>query len=115
MVRLRRFVGRENRPSKMQKLLYWVHLDREPKTHATSTQTRTATNSNIMESVMDVAAVLREVEAWPIEDRLIESGFAPTLTDEQRLELDRRLDSLASAPGDVIPFEEIEDHVKRAG
>jgi putative addiction module component (TIGR02574 family) len=78
-----------------------------------------------MGGFMDVAAVLKEVEAWPVEDRirfvetlwnrLLESGFSPTLTDAQRSELDRRLDGLTANPGDVMTFEAIEGHVKRAG
>ena len=50
---------------------------------------------------MDVTAVLREVERWPVEDRirlveevwdrLVDQGHEPELTDEFKAELDRRL------------------------
>jgi putative addiction module component (TIGR02574 family) len=72
---------------------------------------------------MDMAAVLREVNHWPIEerlrlveaiwDRMIESGADPELTESQRKELDRRLEALDFNPDDVIPWESVQEFVRR--
>lgn len=72
---------------------------------------------------MDMAAALSEVETWPADeqfeliqrvwDRLAESGWQPTLSDDQRAELDRRLDDLEQNPHNVVTWDEIVDHVSR--
>ena len=72
---------------------------------------------------MDMATVLREIDGWPMEDRLrlveqvwdrlIEAGGEPALTQAQREELDRRLDALQGHPDEVIPWGEVQAHVRR--
>jgi putative addiction module component (TIGR02574 family) len=72
---------------------------------------------------MDMAAVLKAIEVWPAEeqielaqqiwDKLAESGWQPELTDEQKAELDRRLDALDANPNDVVTWESIVQHVRR--
>ena len=72
---------------------------------------------------MNMAAALKEIETWPADeqielvqrvwDRLIESGWQPTLTEEQKAELDRRLDALEANPADVVSWESIVEHVRR--
>jgi putative addiction module component (TIGR02574 family) len=71
---------------------------------------------------MDLTTVLREVDSWPVEerirlvqevwDRLADGGVEPELTDEQKAEFDRRLADLDSNPDDVVTWEEIERHVR---
>ena len=66
---------------------------------------------------MDLKTVLTETDSWPVEDRLrlvhelwdrmIDQGFEPELTDEQKAELDRRLADDDAAPGDVVPWEDV--------
>jgi len=66
---------------------------------------------------MDLKTVLTETDSWPVEDRLrlvhelwdrmVDQGFEPALTEEQRAELDRRLGADDAAPGDVVPWEEV--------
>jgi putative addiction module component (TIGR02574 family) len=66
---------------------------------------------------MDINAVLQEVGAWPIADRLrlvhevwdglVDGGYEPGLTDEQKAELDRRLAEDDAAPDDVVPWDEV--------
>jgi putative addiction module component (TIGR02574 family) len=72
---------------------------------------------------MDKAKALREIERWPLDDqiefvqtvweRIVQSGWQPRLTQEQEVELDRRLDDLDANPGNVVTWEEIIDHVRR--
>jgi putative addiction module component (TIGR02574 family) len=72
---------------------------------------------------MDLAAVLREVDAWPIEERLdlveavwqkiVDAGGEVPLTENQKLELDRRLAALEAAPEDVVPWEAVKEHLRR--
>jgi putative addiction module component (TIGR02574 family) len=72
---------------------------------------------------MDMASVLREVDSWPVEerirfiqtvwDRMIDSGDEPELTDAQRAELDRRLAALDALPEDVIPWDAVQQHLSR--
>ena len=72
---------------------------------------------------MDLTAVLKEIDTWPAEDqealvqqvwgKLADSGWVPTLTDVQKLELDRRIDDLEAHPEDVVTWEQIVDHVRR--
>jgi putative addiction module component (TIGR02574 family) len=72
---------------------------------------------------MDMTAVLREVESWPVEERIqlveaiweriIETGAEPELTEAQRAELDRRLAALEAAPEDVVSWEAVQEYVRR--
>lgn len=72
---------------------------------------------------MDMTTALSEVETWPVSDRLefielvwdriADSGWQPTLTDEQKSEFDRRLDALDANSDDVVTWESITEHVKR--
>ena len=72
---------------------------------------------------MSKQTVLEEVEAWPVPerlefmdlvwDRIADSGWQPTLTDEQKAEFDRRLDALDANPDDIVTWESITQHVKR--
>jgi putative addiction module component (TIGR02574 family) len=68
-------------------------------------------------SLMDINTILQEVGAWPVEDRLrlvhevwdglVDSGYDPDLTEEQRIELDRRLDEDDADPDDGVPWVEV--------
>jgi putative addiction module component (TIGR02574 family) len=49
-------------------------------------------------------------EAW---GRLVQTGWQPTLSDEQKAEFDRRLDALDAKPGDSLSWETVEDYLKR--
>jgi putative addiction module component (TIGR02574 family) len=72
---------------------------------------------------MNIATTLQEVESWSVEDRLefvqlvweriVESGWKPTLTESETLELDRRLAALDENPNNVVTWEEIVQHVRR--
>jgi len=72
---------------------------------------------------MDMAAVLREVDSWPVEDRIrfvqavwdriVESDIEPPLTEAQKAELDQRLAALEAAPDETVTWEEILTHVRR--
>jgi putative addiction module component (TIGR02574 family) len=72
---------------------------------------------------MNLTATLKEIESWPpddqlelaqrIWDRLVDTGWQPTLTEEQKQELDRRLDALDANPNDVVSWDEIVRHVRR--
>ncbi len=75
---------------------------------------------------MDVPSVLREVDAWPVEDRvllvqelwdrLVDQGYEPELWENLRDELDRRLAADEAAPDDVVSWEEVKaEALKRAG
>lgn len=66
---------------------------------------------------MDLPSVLREVDTWPVEDRmllvqevwdrLVEQGYEPEISEELRDELDRRLAADEAAPDDVVSWEEV--------
>ncbi|MBV8231894.1 MAG: addiction module protein, partial [Planctomycetaceae bacterium] len=43
-------------------------------------------------------------ELW---DRLVDRGYEPVLTEEQKAELDRRLAEDDAAPDDVVSWEEV--------
>ncbi|MBV8608922.1 MAG: addiction module protein [Singulisphaera sp.] len=43
-------------------------------------------------------------EPW---DRLVDRGYEPVLTEEQKAELDRRLAEDDAAPDDVVSWEEV--------
>jgi putative addiction module component (TIGR02574 family) len=67
---------------------------------------------------MDLLTVLREVDSWPVEDRvrlvqelwdrLVDQGHEPGLTDEMKVEVDRRLAAHRANPKAAIPWEEVE-------
>ncbi|MBV8268811.1 MAG: addiction module protein [Planctomycetaceae bacterium] len=66
---------------------------------------------------MDLKTVLTETDSWPVEDRirlmhelwdrLVDRGYEPVLTEEQKAELDRRLAEDDAAPDDVVSWEEV--------
>ena len=70
-----------------------------------------------------IAATLDEVASWPVKDqleflsqawdRLVDSGWQPELTDEQKAEFDRRLDAADANPQAVVTWEEIVQHARR--
>lgn len=72
---------------------------------------------------MNLVAVLNEVSGWPVEQqlelvetvwgRLVDSGWQPELSDEQRAELTRRLDDLKANPEKVLSHEEVLKHLRR--
>ena len=72
---------------------------------------------------MDLRAILREVDCWPVDDRIqlveavwdriVDSGEHCELTDPQKADLDRRLAELEAAPNDVLSWEEITAYVRR--
>ncbi len=72
---------------------------------------------------MDMTAVLNKIGGWPAEDRvqlvhriwdqLVESGWRPTLSDDQKAELDRRLEALETNPADVVSWDAIVEHLGR--
>ena len=74
-------------------------------------------------ALMDVATVLKEVDSWPVEDRLrlmeamwdrmVEDGYEPELTEAQKAELERRMAELDENPGIAIPWEEVQAYVRR--
>jgi putative addiction module component (TIGR02574 family) len=65
---------------------------------------------------MDLLSVLREVNTWPLEDRvrlvhevwdqLVDQGVEQDLPDELKAELDRRLAADDADPDDLVPWEE---------
>ncbi len=74
---------------------------------------------------MDVPSVIREVDAWPVEDRmllvqelwdrLVDHGYEPEIWENLREELDRRLEADEAAPDDAVPWEEVKaEALKRA-
>ena len=72
---------------------------------------------------MDLSAVLREVDSWPVDDRirlvqevwgrLVDRGLEPDLTDDQKAEFDRRLAEIEANPDAVTTWEAIKAHVRR--
>jgi len=66
---------------------------------------------------MDWKTVISETDSWPVEerirllhelwDRLVDRGYEPKLTEEQKTELDRRLAEDDSAADDVLSWEEV--------
>lgn len=64
-----------------------------------------------------VAKVLAETGQWSVEERvellhalwdqLVQAGGPPTLTKQDRAELDRRLDDLNAHPENVLTWEEV--------
>ena len=70
----------------------------------------------------EVARTLAATDSWPVADRLallhglwerlVDSGWCPELTAEQKAELDRRLDDLDAHPENVLSWQQI---VERLG
>jgi putative addiction module component (TIGR02574 family) len=72
---------------------------------------------------MDIAATLNEITSLSIEDRILlvqaiwdsiaaEQAY-PDLTETQKHELDRRIDSHESDPDNVLTWEEIKASVRK--
>lgn len=67
--------------------------------------------------------MLREVETWPVEerlslmeslrDRMLYEGVEPELTEAQKSELDRRIAHLDANPEDVVSWEAVQEYVRR--
>jgi putative addiction module component (TIGR02574 family) len=75
---------------------------------------------------MDVRTIVSEVGSWPVEERirlideiwagLHDEGHVPVLTDEQKMELDRRLAEDDAAPEDAVSWDEVKAAaLRRAG
>ena len=72
---------------------------------------------------VDVTNTLNQISALPVPDqiellhqawdRLLESGWEPELSDEQKAELDRRLDDLDANPQNLVPLEKVIEHIRR--
>ena len=70
---------------------------------------------------MDYQSVLKEVETWPLDDRirlvqdvwdrLVNLGYEPELTEEMKAELDRRVEEMDRNPGSGVPWEEVKARV----
>lgn len=56
-------------------------------------------------SVLDIDEQIELVEA--IWDGIVSRGAAPTLTDEQKTELDRRLADYLANPNDVVSWNDV--------
>ena len=74
---------------------------------------------------MDLPSVLREVDAWTVEDqmllvyqlwdRLVDQGYEPEIWKDLTDELDRRLAADEAAPDEVASWEEVKaEALKRA-
>jgi len=73
---------------------------------------------------MDLKTVVAEVGSWPVEDRLqlveeiynglIDEGAGPEVTDDLKAMLDHRLEALDARPNDVMTWDAIVAHVRRA-
>ncbi len=74
---------------------------------------------------MDLSTVMTAVGSWPVGDRLrlleeiwdqlADEGYEPELSDELKLELDRRLASLDASPEKLPTWEAIAERVRRSG
>ena len=72
---------------------------------------------------MDMATALQEIQNWSPDDQIelvqkvwdnvVDLGCQPELTEEQRAELDRRIEALESNPNDVVTWDTIVNHVRR--
>lgn len=75
------------------------------------------------ECTMDMTDALQAVRAWPLEDRvefahrvwdeIVDAGWRPVLTDEQKAEIDRRLAAYQANPTDVFTWDEVEAYLRR--
>ena len=72
---------------------------------------------------MNLANALSEIETWPLADqvelvhrvweRIVESGWQPQLTEEQKAELDRRMAAHEANPNEALTWDSIVAHVRR--
>ena len=72
---------------------------------------------------VDITPTLHQIGTWPVPDqiellhqawdRLIDSGWQPELTNEQKAEFDRRLDDADANPHNVVTLEKLIEHVRR--
>ena len=72
---------------------------------------------------MNLAKKLKEIESWPVDDqielvqcvwdRLVDSGWQPEVTEEQKAELDRRWQEHEANPDNVVTWESIVEHLRR--
>jgi putative addiction module component (TIGR02574 family) len=72
---------------------------------------------------MDLTNILREVDSWPIDDRIqlveavwdriVDSGEQCEPTVPQKVDLDRRLADVEAAPDDVVSWDEITSFLRR--
>jgi putative addiction module component (TIGR02574 family) len=72
---------------------------------------------------MDLTTTLQIVQNWPLEDQvefvqrvwdhIVESGWQPSLTNEQKAELDRRLNAYQADPTQVFTWAEVLAHLRR--
>jgi putative addiction module component (TIGR02574 family) len=72
---------------------------------------------------VDITGTLNQIAALPVPDqiellhqawdRLLESGWEPELTDEQKAEFDRRLDDLDANPQNVVAWDKLAEHIRR--
>jgi len=68
---------------------------------------------------VDFNAALNQLDSWPVEDRinfieaawdrLVASGYEPDLTEQQRQELDRRIEN----PGPLTEWSEVKARISR--
>jgi putative addiction module component (TIGR02574 family) len=75
------------------------------------------------EIVMDMNTALQVVQTWPLADQvefvqrvwdhIVEAGWEPVLTDEQKAELGRRLSAYRADPTSVLSWEEVMAHLRR--
>lgn len=81
------------------------------------------TPSSRQDPHMNLTAVLKEIDAWPVDeqvellekvwDKLAESGWQPAVLDDLKAELDRRLDALDANPDDVLSWDQVVDFIRR--
>jgi putative addiction module component (TIGR02574 family) len=70
---------------------------------------------------MELTAILDEIDTWPADqridlieqvwDRMVDAGWQPKLTDDQKAELDRRGSAHEANPADAVSWESIVDRV----
>ena len=75
------------------------------------------------EETVDLTTIIREVDGWPVDDRIhlieaiwdriVESGEDVDLTQAQKAELDRRLAELDVAPNEILQWDDITTHLRR--
>ncbi len=66
---------------------------------------------------MNMAATLKEIESWPLDDQIelvqrvwdgiAESGWQPEITEDLKRELDRRIKALKENPDNVVDWETV--------
>jgi putative addiction module component (TIGR02574 family) len=72
---------------------------------------------------MDMATALSAIQEWPAADQvelveriwddLVDAGWQPQLTDEQKAELDRRLAAADADLDNVFTWDQVEAHLAR--